>query len=264
MKFLFTLFLIFGAASTASAGIKTEEVKYSSGGVQLTGFLAYEEKLKGKRPGILVVHEWWGHNEHARNRAIKLAKLGYTAFAADMYGSGKLADHPDQAGEFMKAALSDWEAAQAKFREAKKILMAHETVNPEKIGAIGFCFGGLVSLRMARGGEDLDAVVAFHSAFPPSQPAVEKGKVTASILVVNGSDDPFIKSDDLAAFVKQMKEADADFTYMSMKGVKHSFTNPKADEFSKKFNLPAMKYDKQADKKSWRAMHRFFKGVFAK
>ena len=263
MKKLLILILLFGFTSTANAGIKTEEIKYSSGGVQLTGYLAYEEKLKAKRPGILVVHEWWGHNEHARDRATKLAKIGYTAFAVDMYGDGKLADHPDKAGEFMKAAFSDWEASQAKFREAKKILQGHRTVNPEKIGAIGFCFGGAVSLRMARGGEDLDAVVAFHSALP-GDPAVEKDQVSASILVINGSDDAFISSDEIAAFMKQMKDANADFTYMSMKGVRHSYTNPMADEFSKKFNIPALKYDEQADKKSWRAMHRFFQRAFAK
>ena len=263
MKKLFVLFLLFGITSSANAGIHTETVNYSSGGVQLTGFLAYGDSIKAKRPGILVVHEWWGHNKHAQDRARKLAQLGYTAFALDMYGDGKLADHPDKAGEFMNAAFKNWEASQAKFREAKKILQAHETVDAEKIGAIGFCFGGAVSIRMARGGEDLKGIVAFHSALP-NQPPIEKGKVSASILVINGAEDAFLNSDTVASFVKQMVDANTDFTYMSLKGVRHSFTNPMADEFSKKFNLPALKYDKQADKKSWRAMHRFFKRVFAR
>ena len=263
VKKLLILLFLFGLISTASAEIHTEAVKYSSGGTQLTGFLTYDDTVKGKRPGILVVHEWWGHNEHARERARMLARLGYTAFALDMYGDGKLADHPQKAGEFMNAAFKNWEASKAKFKEAKKFLQAHETVDSEKIGAIGFCFGGAVSIRMARGGENLKGIVAFHSALP-DQPKMEKGQVTASILVINGADDPFLASDTVASFVKEMVDANTDFTYRSLKGVRHSYTNPQADEFSKKFNLPALKYDKQADKKSWRAMHGFFKRVFAK
>lgn len=263
VKKIFILIFLFGMTSTASAGIHTQIVQYSSGGTQLTGFLAYDDAVKGKRPGILVVHEWWGHNKHARQRAQMLARLGYTALAIDMYGDGKLANHPKKAGEFMNAAFSNWEASQAKFREAKKFLQAHETVDAEQIGAIGFCFGGAVSLRMARGGEDLKGVVAFHSALP-DQPKMEKGKVTASILVINGAEDAFLASDTVASFVKEMVEANVDFTYRSLKGVRHSYTNPQADEFSKKFNLPALKYDQQADKKSWGMMHRFFQRVFAK
>jgi dienelactone hydrolase len=263
VKKLFVLLFLFGLTATATAGVHTEAVKYSSGGVELTGFLSYDDSIKGKRPGILVVHEWWGHNKHAQNKARKLAELGYTAFALDMYGTGKLADHPEKAGEFMNAAFSNWKASQAKFREAKKLLQAHSTVDPEKIGAIGFCFGGAVSIRMARGGEDLKGVVAFHSALP-DQPKLAKDQVSASILVINGADDGFLKSDTVAAFTKEMVDANVDFRYISLKGVRHSFTNPQADEFSKKFNLPALKYDKAADQKSWKAMHNFFKGVFAR
>ena len=263
MKKLFILLFLFGLTATATAGIHTQAVKYSSGGIQLTGFLAYDDAIKGKRPGILVVHEWWGHNKHAQNKARKLAELGYTALALDMYGSGKLADHPDKAGEFMNAAFKNWDASQAKFREAKKLLQAHKTVDPEKIGAIGFCFGGAVSIRMARGGEDLKGVVGFHSALP-DQPKLAKDQVSASILVINGAADGFLNSDTIAAFVKEMVDANVDFRYMSLKGVRHSYTNPQADEFSKKFNLPALKYDKAADQRSWKAMHRFFQRVFAK
>ena len=262
MKMVFSLFLLAVITTTANAATQSQEVKYSSGGVQLTGFLAYDDDVKGKRPGILVVHEWWGHNEHARERASMLSKLGYTALAIDMYGDGKLANHPDKAGEFMNAAFANWEASQAIFKEAKKILQAHETVDAKRIGAIGFCFGGAVSLRIARSGENLDGVVAFHSALP-NQPPVSKGKVTASVLVINGAEDPFLTSDQVGTFVKEMADANADFTYMSLKGIKHSYTNRMADEFSKKFNLPALKYDKQADRRSWAAMENFFQRVFA-
>ena len=262
MKKLLLLFLFFGITSTANAGVHTETIQYTSGGTSLTGFLAYDDTIKGKRPGILVVHEWWGHNEHARERARMLAQLGYTAFALDMYGSGKLAHHPKKAGEFMNAAFKNWEASKAKFRAAKKILQSHATVDPEKIGAIGFCFGGAVSIRMAKGGEDLKGIVGFHSALP-DQPKMAKNQVTASILVINGAEDPFLTSDTVASFVKEMVDANVNFTYMSLKGVRHSYTNPMADEFRKKFNLPGLKYDKAADKKSWKVMHQFFQRVFA-
>jgi dienelactone hydrolase len=263
MRKVLSLLLLLSIATTANAGIQIKEVQYSAGGAQLTGFLAYDDAVKGKRPGILVVHEWWGHNEHARERARMLAELGYTAFALDMYGDGKLAEHPEKAGEFMNAAFKDWEASKAKFKEAKKILQSHETVDAQRIGAIGFCFGGAVSLRMARGGEDLEGVVAFHSALP-NQPPVSKGKVTASVLVINGSEDGFLAPDTVASFMKEMVAANADITYMSLQGVRHSYTNRRADEFSKKFNLPALKYDKQADRRSWKAMHNFFQRVFAR
>lgn len=261
MKRFFSLLLLLSITTIANAGIKTQEIQYTSGGTQLTGYLAYDDAIKGKRPGILVVHEWWGHNQHARQRAVLLAKLGYTAFALDMYGSGKLADHPKKAGEFMNAAFQNWEASQAKFNSAKKLLQAHATVDAERIGAIGFCFGGAVSLRMARGGADLDGVVAFHSALP-NQPPLSKDQVTASILVINGSDDGFLTPDAVAEFMKEMKAANADFTYMSLRGVRHSYTNPMADAFSKKFNIAALKYDKQADQRAWQAMTIFFKRVF--
>ncbi len=261
MKKFLSLLLLLSITTAASADIQTKEVQYTSGGTQLTGFLAYDDAVKGKRPGILVVHEWWGHNKHARQRAHMLAKLGYTAFALDMYGTGKLADHPKKAGEFMNAAFQDWEGSQAKFNEAKKLLQAHATVDAERIGAIGFCFGGAVSLRMARGGADLDGVVAFHSALP-NQPPLSKGQVIASVLVINGSDDGFLAPDSVASFTKEMVAANADFSYMSLKGVRHSYTNPMADAFSKKFKIAAMKYDKQADQRSWKAMHNFFQRVF--
>ena len=260
--FLSALFLVVLSTGIAQAEIKTEEIHYESGGTPLTGFLAYDDSAE-KRPGILVVHEWWGHNQHARNRAIKLAEAGYTALALDMYGDGKLADHPQKAGEFMTAAFKDWEGSQAKFNAAKKVLQSHKTVDPERIGAIGFCFGGAVSIRMARGGADLKGVAGFHSALP-LEPAIEKGQVKAAVLVLNGSDDGFIKPETVGSISSQMVAANADFTYVSMAGVKHSYTNPEADTFSQKFNLPNLAYDKEADERAWNTMLNFFKRLFAK
>lgn len=257
------LVCVLGSAPFAHAEVQTKTIRYEVNDVELQGFLAWDDAVKGKRPGILVVHEWWGHNEHARNRATMLAELGYTALALDMYGDGKLAGHPKEAGEFMTAAFENWIGSQAKFNKAKEILQQQDTVDADRIGAIGFCFGGAVSIRMARGGADLDAVVAFHSALP-DQPPVKKGDVEASILVINGSEDGFLAPDQVAAFMKEMFEANADLTYMNLKGVKHSYTNPKADEFRKKYDLANLVYDKQADERAWAAMQKFFERVFQK
>jgi dienelactone hydrolase len=258
-----SLFVCFTLNMTAVAGaeVQGKEISYKASGATLKGYIAYDDAVKGKRPGILVVHEWWGHNQHARDRAKMLASLGYTALALDMYGDGKVADHPDKAGEFVNEAFKDWEGSKAKFNEAKKVLQAHETVDPEKIGAIGFCFGGGVSLRLAREGADLAGVVAFHSALP-LEPPVAKNQVKASVLVINGGEDSFLKPESVGSFVQEMVAANADFTYLSLPGVKHGFTNPQADEFQKKFNMGALAYDKQADQRAWSAMQVFFKRVF--
>ena len=262
MRTLLFIFLILGFSTTAQAGIQTQEVQYASGGAQLNGFLAWDDSVKGKRPGVLVVHEWWGHNEHARERARMLAELGYTALAVDMYGNGKLADHPKKAGEFMNAAFKDWKGSKAKFNAAKKLLQSHKTVDREHIASIGFCFGGAVSLRMARSGADLDAVVAFHSALP-TEPPVSEGKIKAAVLVINGSEDVWLDPKAVASFKKEMSEAARDFKYLTLEGARHSFTNKRADEFSKKFKIDNLKYSKQADKRAWSAMQNLFKRVFS-
>jgi dienelactone hydrolase len=269
MRTLLAFFLIFSFVACANSdiqtngGIQTKEITYSSGGATLKGYLAYDDSVQGKRPGVLVVHEWWGHNQHARDRARMLAELGYTALAVDMYGDGKFADHPKKAGEFMNAAFKDWEGSKAKFNAAKKLLQDHATVDPERIAAIGFCFGGAVSLRMARGGADLDAVVAFHSALP-LEPPVSAGQVKAAVLVLNGADDGFLDPKTVASFKEQMAGAVKDFQYVSLEGTRHSYTNKQADEFSKNFNIPALQYNKQSDEKAWSAMQDLFKRVFAK
>ncbi len=262
MKTIISAVLLLIFTGSAQAEIITEEIHYESAGTPLTGYLAYDDS-PGQRPGILVVHEWWGHNQHARNRARMLAEAGYTALALDMYGDSKLADHPKKAGEFMNAAFKDWESSKAKFNTARELLQAHQTVDPKRIGAIGFCFGGAVSIRMARGGADLAGVVGFHSALP-LEPAMTKEQVPASVMVINGSDDSFIKPETVGSISSQMVAANADFTYVSMAGIKHSYTNPEADTFSKKFNLPNLAYNKKADERAWHTMLEFFNRVFSK
>lgn len=244
----------------AYAGIKTSEIKYKVGDQELTGYLAYDDSIKGKRPGVLVVHEWWGHDDYARKRAEMLAGLGYTAFALDMYGSGKLADHPKDAKEMMMAMFSNMEDTKKRFKTAKKILMEHKTVESNKIAAIGYCMGGGLSLAMGRNGEDLDGIVVVHGSLGTKTP-VKKGVIKAQILVLTGGADPNIPKEQVDAFEKEMDAAGVKYEVVSYPGVKHSFSNPAATELGKKFNAP-LEYNEAADKDSWKRTQKFLTSIF--
>lgn len=243
-------------------GLVEKDVEYSADGVKLKGYLVYDGDIKGKRPGILVVHEWWGQNEYARKRARMLAELGYTAFALDMYGDGKLATHPDDAGKFAMEVSKNIETAKARFMAAYSLLKSQGTTDPNKIAAIGYCFGGGVVLNMARIGTDLKAVVSFHGSLQPIKPA-EPNKVKAFILVCNGADDPFTTKEQIDAFKTEMDSAGVKYKFINYPGATHSFTNPAADSLGKKFNMP-IGYNEKADKESWEEMKNLFKQVFNK
>jgi dienelactone hydrolase len=256
---LAALSLVLGAAA-ARAEVKTQEMEYKQGDTTLQGFLAYDDAVKGKRPGVLVVHEWWGHNQHARNQAIRLAKAGYVGFALDMYGKGKLATHPQDAQAFMQEAVKDPQVATARFNAALELLKKQPQVDATKIAAIGYCFGGGVVLAMARGGADLVAVATFHGALEPHGPPAEKGKVKPRILVQTGGADPMITAVQVDKFKKEMKDAGAKVEVIVYPKAKHSFTNPDAD----KAGMDGLAYDADADKKSWDELVKFFKQVFGK
>lgn len=254
--------LIFAGQVSANAKIHESPVEYSSQGVVLKGYLSYDEHLKGKRPGVLVVHEWWGHNEYARKRARMLAELGYTALAVDMYGGGKQAGHPDEAGKFSSEIMKNFDVAKARFTAALEFLKQQPTVAADRIAAIGYCFGGGVVLNMARQGSELKGVVSFHGSLAAIKPA-QAGNVKAKILVLHGADDKFISPEQIEAFKQEMKTLKADFQFISYPGAIHSFTNPDADTYAKKFNLP-LGYNADADRKSWEEMKKFFKTIFKK
>jgi dienelactone hydrolase len=260
--FSLALVIVLVVFVSASASVKHEEVTYTADGVTMKGYLAYDDAITGKRPGVLVVHEWWGHNEYARKRAHMLAELGYTALAVDMYGDGKQAAHPDDAGKFAAAVMQDIEGAKARFAAAIEVLKKHKTTDPARLAAIGYCFGGGVVLHMARAGFDLKGVASFHGSLGTQTPA-QPGKVKASVLVCTGADDPFVPAEQVEAFKKEMADAKADFQVFSYPGAKHSFTNPEADANGQKFNLP-LAYNADADKKSWAEMQQLFKKIFAK
>lgn len=248
------------ASASALAAVKGEEVQYKDGNVVMKGYLAYDDTVKGKRPGVLVVHEWWGHNDYTRQRARMLAELGYTALAVDMYGDGKTADHPDTAGKFSGEIRKNMPLMQARFNAARKLLSAHPTVDAKRIAAIGYCFGGSVVLDMARSGADLAGVASFHGGLTTEHPA-KPGKVKARVLVLNGEADPFISADSIAAFKKEMDGAKVNYKFVNYPGAKHAFTNPGATALGEKFNLP-LAHDPAADNASWAEMQGFLKEVF--
>ena len=235
--------------------VKGEEVTYATDSTNLKGYIAYDINAKEKRPGVLIVHEWWGHNDYVRQRADMLAELGYTALAVDMYGDGKIAEHPDDAGKFAMSVFNNLPEATARFDAAMTLLKAHTTVDTEKIAAIGYCFGGSVVLTMANKGADLDAVAAFHSGV--QLPIMPNADLKAKVLVCNGADDPFIKPESVEAFKSALDSIQADYKYIAYPGVKHSFTSKEADANGKKFDMP-LEYNADADAKSWASLQELF------
>jgi dienelactone hydrolase len=252
--------LAMSSAAAADEKIVGKVVTYSAEGVTMKGYLAYDAGIKGKRPGVLVVHEWWGHNEYARKRARMLAALGYTALAVDMYGNGKQATHPEDAGTFSSELFKHFDTAKDRFLAALEFLKKQKTVDTQKIAAIGYCFGGGIVLNMARQGVDLKGVVSFHGSLAAVEPA-KPGAIKARILVLHGAADKFTTKEQVESFQQEMKNAGADFQFISYPGAIHSFTNPDADKYARKFNLP-LGYNAQADKKSWDEMQRFFDVIF--
>ncbi len=261
MKHLLILSLWLGLMTSVQAAVVGEPVEYREGDTLMRGYLAYDDAIKGPRPGVLVVHEWWGHNDYARSRAEQLAAMGYTALAVDMYGDGKLADHPKDAGKFAGQVKKNMAVATARFEAAKTLLASHPSVKGDEISAIGYCFGGGIVLEMARRGLDLDLVASFHGSLPTEQPA-EKGGVKAEVLVFNGADDPFVKTEQIAAFKAEMEAADVNYTFTDYPGAKHSFTNPGADAFGKKFELP-LAYNETADRQSWQALEQALQRTYS-
>ena len=246
--------LILGAAlalvaGQAAAAIKEDPITYRDGATTLKGIVVYDDANRAKRPGVLVVPEWWGVTGHTRGEARRLAGLGYTAFIVDMYGDGKTADNPKDAGALYKSVMERPATMESRFNAAKAELAKQPTVDPARIAAIGFCFGGSVVLNMARAGADLKGVAAFHAGLDANVGAAQSGKVKAKVLVMNGAADPFIPPETVVAFKKEMDAAKVDYRYVDYPGAVHAFTNPEATALGQKFNLP-LKYDAEADKQS--------------
>ncbi len=256
------LLLALSGFTSADKIMEGKEVQYTADGVVMKGYLAYDGTVKGKRPGVLVVHEWWGLNEYARKRVRMLAEMGYIALAVDMYGDGKQAMHPDDAGKFSSELMKNFDTAKSRFTAAMEFLKKQPSADPDRIAAIGYCFGGGIVLNMACQGVDLKGVASFHGSLSAVKPAAQ-GAVKAKILVLHGADDKFTTPEQIDAFKREMKNAGADFRFIAYPGAVHSFTNPDADELGKKFNLP-LAYNEEADRKSWEELRKFMKEIFMK
>lgn len=245
---------LFAVSSHARAAIKTETVEYKAGDKTLKGFIAYDDATTDKRPAVIVVPEWWGMTDYPKMRARKLAELGYVGFAADFYGDGKTTDDPKQAGQWAGEVKGnpdlEKQLAQAAIDEVKK----HPQVDPDKIAAIGYCFGGTMALDMVRRHEPVKGVVSFHGDLSTNTPSKDTG--AAKVLVCTGAADSFVPPQSVDAFRKEMPDAKV----ISYPGAHHSFTNPDAD----RHHIDNIKYNEAADKKSWEDMKQFLTELFGK
>jgi dienelactone hydrolase len=248
-------------SGTLPPNIKEENVTYSVNGVTYKGFVAYDDNIKGKRPGILVVPEWWGLNDYPKMRARKLAELGYIALAVDVFGDGKVANTPTEAQEFTTPFYKDPTLAKPRLDAALAKLKEYKQTDPENIASIGYCFGGNVALNYAKLGADLKGVVSFHGGM--GGVPVDKKLMKAKVLVCQGGSDKFVSQKDVDKFKHQLDSIGADNTVKVYANATHAFTNPDATATGKKFNMP-IEYNQQADIDSWNDMKMFFSKIFKK
>ena len=257
MKKVLLILSILLFAATAEAKIVSKHMEYRHGDTILEGYLAYDEAIKNKRPGVLVVHEWWGLNDYVRMRVDKLAKLGYVAFALDMYGKGIWTKDPAKAGE-LSGHLRGKPIMRQRARAGLEILQKNDRVDTTKIAAIGYCFGGTTVLELAYSGAEIAGIVSFHGGLTVPKPE-DMRRIKAKILVLHGADDGFIPSKEIDAFQAGMRQAGADWQMVYYGGAVHSFTNPDAD----RKNIKGIAYHKKADARSWKNMQLFFKEIFS-
>jgi dienelactone hydrolase len=252
---------LLGSVTDAMA-VKAEELIYKADGVVLKGYLAYDDAVAGKRPGVLVVHDWWGIGEFFRDRARELAKLGYTAFAVDMYGDGREAANPEEAGKLAGEVRKNPSMMKARFDAARDALIKHPSVDSKRIAAIGYSLGGYVVLEMARQGSDLAGVVVFWGSLKTERPA-QKRMVKARVLVLTATEDSWVPVEQVNQFKAEMDAAGVDYKVIDYPKTKHGFSRHDADILAKKFNIP-LAYNAEADQKSWAEMEAFFNMLFRK
>lgn len=250
-----------GSGAKSVSSIKEEKVTYSAGGKTFNGVIVYDERQKGKRPAVLVVHEWWGLNEYPVMRARKLAQLGYIAMAVDIYGDGKVATNPAEAKELATPFYKDPQSAKSILEAAQAKLSEYNQTDSHKIFAIGYCFGGSVVLNSAKLGAGLLGVVSFHGGLA-GVPA-DKALLKANILVCHGGSDKFISDSDITGFKHQLDSIGADYKFIVYANATHAFTNPGSTATGKKFNMP-IEYNPKADEDSWNDMKMFFTAVLKK
>lgn len=243
-------------ASLAGAEVRTQAIEYRDGDTVLTGLLAWDDAADGKRPGVLVVHEWWGLTDYVKGRAEQLAAAGYVAFALDMYGDNKVTAHPEEANAWATEIVSNVDLWTRRAQLGLDVLKSQDQVDPERTAAIGYCFGGATVMQMAYAGTDVDAVVSFHGSLPPAPESVTS--IAPQVLVAHGRDDQFIPAEQIAAFQEGLDRAGADWEMMIFSGTRHGFTNPGAGDHG----IDNLAYNETADRRSWAAMLGLFGEVF--
>ncbi len=257
MKSVLIMMVIMLTYTSAHAGLRTECIEYKDGDTLLEGYLAYDDRVKGKRSGVAVVHEWWGLNRYIETRTEELAKLGYIAFAIDMYGKGIRTDNPQKAAELSSIYAKNRGLMRSRANTGLEVLRKNNRVDTDRIAAIGYCFGGTAVLELARSGEPLAGVVSFHGGLDTPNPD-DARNIKSSVLVLHGADDPFQPQEKVEAFQNEMDKAGVDWQINIYGGAQHGFTNPDADKYS----IKGVAYNEKAAKRSWEAMKIFFKEVF--
>ena len=259
ISLLALLFFVFSSsflATSAQAKIQTKPVDYAYGGVTMKGYLARDDAVSGKRPGVLVVHEFWGLNDYAKRRAEQLAGMGYVAFAADMYGNGKTAEHPEDAKAMMETVRQNIATWRGRANSALAALRGVPETDPSRIAAIGYCFGGATVLQLAYGGTDLKAVVSFHGALPVPETTKNIPKTT-KILILHGADDSFVSAKTIQDVKAALDSGKVDYRFISYPGAVHSFTVKEAGDDPKKGTA----YNAEADRLSWQEMTKLFQSA---
>ena len=252
-----SMLALFAGLDTASAGIRTQDVEYTQGGIVLEGYLAYDDGIKGKRPGVLVVHDWTGLGPYVKRRCEELAKLGYVAFGADIYGKGVRPKTHEEAGKVSGMYVKDRSLMRARVKAGLAELINSDMVDPARVAVIGYCFGGAAVLELARGGADIAGVVTFHGMLANPDPDNAKN-IKAKVLVQQGADDPFVDQKQVDAFIDEMRRTKTDWRMIIYSGAVHSFTVPEAGSDPSK----GMAYNESADRRSWQAMMDFFGEIF--
>lgn len=233
--------------------IVSKEIVYQTHDEPFTGYLAFDDSSGEAKPGIILVHEWWGHDEFVRSKAERLASEGFVAFALDMYGSGITADGPDQAGALMEYVTSTPGLMEQRFMAAYEVLSQQPQVDQTNIHAAGYCFGGAVVLEMARAGKALKSVASFHGLLETKTP-MQANTFAGRVLAYNGADDPLAPPEAVKAFEDEMRAADVCCDIVNYPGVMHAFTNPASEIRREKYDIPILKYDAQADDDSHQKM----------